>query len=70
MQELQRLLLDAERPNVQNHLAQHISKLKTELDHLQSVQQPSQPQKQAPPVVVVAKEENKINYQPLTKYAW
>ena len=29
IQELQKLLLDAERPNVQDHLAKYISKLKT-----------------------------------------
>ena len=48
--------MDAERPSVQNHLAQHISKLKTELDHLQSAQQTQQPQPQTPPQVTPPKQ--------------
>lgn len=35
--ELKKLLLDAERPNVQDFLAKHISALKTELDRQSSI---------------------------------
>lgn len=43
--ELKALLLQAERTNVQDFLAKHISALKTELDQLSSVKINQEPQK-------------------------
>ena len=70
--ELKKLLLDAERPHVQDFLAKHISALKTELDQLSSLKINQEPQKQAPPAPVSApsKDIDKTSFQPLTKYAW
>lgn len=65
--ELKLLTLESERPNIQNHLAQLLSKLKTELEKLQSAQVKVTP---IPVAVTPVKEEDKINYIALTKYAW
>jgi hypothetical protein len=44
--ELKQLTLEAERPRIQNHLAQLLSQLKTELEQLQSVNISQVPVKQ------------------------
>lgn len=59
IQELKTLLLDSERPNIQNHLSQHLSKLKTELDNLNSTKLSELPKPQAVPVSVEPKHEAK-----------
>jgi hypothetical protein len=68
--ELKKLLLDAERPNVQNLLTQHISKLKTDYDNLNAVKVSELPKKTEAPPSQPKAGEKVINYQPLTKYAW
>ena len=70
MAELQRLLLEAERPNVQNHLAQHLSKLTTELDNFKLLAASEAPQKQVAPPSIPVQSIDKTNFTPLTKYAW
>ena len=74
IEEFKRLLLEAERPNVQNFLSKHISSLKTQLDNLASVSKSEEPVKQSPPPVAASstgkQEIDKTKYIPLTKYAW
>lgn len=71
--ELQQFMLQAERPNVQGHLAQLLSKLRTELEQLNIAKPiPEAPPKTVPPPVVpqAPKEQDLTKYTSLTKYSW
>lgn len=69
--ELKQLSLQAESPRIQEHLADLLSKYKTELEKLQSAINTSpSPQKQTVPVVSNNPTEDILKYASLTKYAW
>lgn len=70
--EFQKLLLDAERPNVQNYLAKHISSLKTKLEELISIKIEQEPKKTEAPVPPPSTDKiiDKSTFIPLTKYGW
>lgn len=69
--ELKQLSLQAESPRIQEHLADLLSKYKTELEKLQSAINTSHsPQKQTVPVATNNSTDDILKYISLTKYAW
>lgn len=71
IRQLKKLLLDSERTNVQNYLAQQVSKLKTELDTLNATKVSEVPKKkEVYHVPSEVKEIDKSSFLPMNKYGW